>query len=135
MSTFARYLLFQLPGWTIAGVLLAATAQNGWLPAWVAFALGAVLVAKDLIFYPRLRRAYEPGPTHGGTELLGALAKVESPLSPSGTVRIGAERWRARLLDASARAAKGDQVRVLEIDQLTLVVEPATPPPETAPGA
>jgi membrane protein implicated in regulation of membrane protease activity len=135
MSTLARYLLFQLPGWTIAGVLLTAAALEGWLPAWAAFALGAVLVAKDLLFYPRLRRAYEPGPTHGGTELLGALAIVEAPLSPSGTVRIGAERWRARLFDASARVAEGEQVRVREIDQLTLVVEPLTLAPETAPDA
>ena len=56
--------------------------------------------------------------------MLGALARVDTPLCPEGYVRLGPERWQARLTEPAGRAASGEVVRVRAIDHLTLVVEP-----------
>ncbi len=124
MSVFLRYLLFQLPSWALVTVLLVALALSDVLPLWLALAVPAALIVKDLVVFPRVRIAYEPSVEHGGGDLLGALARVDTPLCPEGYVRVGPERWQARLIEPADRVAIGDVVRVRAIDHLTLVVEP-----------
>ena len=58
----------------------------------------ALWIVKDLALFPILRIAYEPAGGSGGAEnLIGALGIVSADLDPEGWVRIGAERWRARV--------------------------------------
>jgi membrane-bound serine protease (ClpP class) len=57
----------------------------------------------------------------GAETLLGARAQVATACRPEGHVRIQGELWRAR---CEAGADPGDQVRVVERDGLTLLVEP-----------
>ena len=123
MPVFVRYLLFQLPSWILVALVLVGLAWKDLLPLWLAWAVVAGLVVKDLVFFPRLRIGYEPSRAHGGGELLGAIAVVDTPLGPEGYVRVGPERWRARLLRAGDRAAPGEAVWVREIERLTLLVE------------
>jgi membrane protein implicated in regulation of membrane protease activity len=47
---------------------------------------------------------------------------VVAPCRPWGRVRLDGEDWAAR---CTAGADPGDRVRVLAVEQLTLVVEPA----------
>ncbi|MED5261600.1 MAG: NfeD family protein [Myxococcota bacterium] len=127
MPVFLRYLVFQLPSWMLATVVLGMLAWYETLPVWVAGALVAALVAKDLLLFPRLRHAYGPGPTDGAAAMRGALVEADTPLCPAGFVRFGAERWRARLADAKDSADAGETLRVREVDRLTLLVEPCRP--------
>ena len=112
------------------------------IPSWLAAVLMAALLAKDLILFPYVRSAYEPGASHGGEALLGAIARVEHAIAPAGWVRIGAETWRARMLDGSTSSAAGEYVEVRGIDDLVLVVAPVAPagspsprPPHDAAGS
>jgi len=127
MPVFLRYLVFQLPSWMLAAVVLGALAWFDTLPGWVAGALVAALVVKDLLLFPRLRRAYGPGPTDGAAAMCGALVEADTPLRPAGYVRFGAERWRARLKDSKGCVEAGETLRVCEVDRLTLLVEPCPP--------
>jgi len=124
MPVFLRYLVFQLPSWMLAVAILGALVWAETVPGWVAASLAGMLVLKDLLLFPRMRRAYEPGPTDGGAAMLGALVRSDTVLCPVGYVRFGAERWQARLVDPSLRAEVGETLRVREIDRLTLLVEP-----------
>jgi membrane protein implicated in regulation of membrane protease activity len=124
---FARYLLFEVWGWLFAAALLGTLTWWEWVPLWLSVALVAGLIVKDLVMFPFVRKAYEPGPAHGATELLGAQVRVENELAPEGYVRAGPERWRARLASGEGRLAPGEAARVRAIDSLTLVVEPADP--------
>jgi membrane protein implicated in regulation of membrane protease activity len=56
----------------------------------------------------------------GAETMLGARAQVITPCRPEGQVRIQGELWRARCVGGADR---GDQVRVVERDGLTLLVE------------
>ena len=62
------------------------------------------------------------------TSLVGEQATVIEPLGPSGRVRVLGENWAARLakpLPEGAALEPERQVRVVKVDGLTLIVEPA----------
>jgi membrane-bound ClpP family serine protease len=119
---FARYLVAEAPGWIVLGVVLAVLVRVWDLGLPVAALLLGLWILKDLALFPVLRIAYEPGGGSGGAEnLLGALAEATTPIAPEGWVRIGAERWRARV--AGAAVARGATVRVKAVQGLELLVE------------
>jgi membrane protein implicated in regulation of membrane protease activity len=128
MRVFARYLAFQTVSWALGVAVLGWLAYAELLPTWLAIVLFGALVLKDLVLFPLTRKAYEHGPEHGATELLGAEVRVETALSPDGYVRAGPERWRARLSgEGDAPLAEGEVARVRELSGLTLIVERMEP--------
>jgi len=59
VSTWQRYILFQIPGWIITGLIIISLWNWRYLPGWIAV-LGFIgWVFKDLLMYPLLRLAYE----------------------------------------------------------------------------
>jgi membrane protein implicated in regulation of membrane protease activity len=121
LLVLGKYLLFQLPGWV--AVSAAAFAAHRWLgfPEPLAFAVVAVYVLKDFVLYPFVRQAYEVEPRRPGAH---QVAVAEDELAPGGFVRLGPERWRARLVPGSARVARGERVRVEGVEGLCLRVRP-----------
>jgi membrane protein implicated in regulation of membrane protease activity len=126
VPVFVRYLIFQLPGWLAAVVVLWAAVFWFGLSAWIAVALVGLLVLKDLLIYPWVRSAYEEGGSgHVGPErLLGALGRTEEALAPSGYVRVAGELWRAEAEGRDTRIEAGQPVRVRDVRGLTLLVDP-----------
>jgi membrane-bound serine protease (ClpP class) len=55
--------------------------------------------------------------------MIGEIGTVITDVDPDGVVEIGTSRWRARTNRATPVLA-GEQVRVAEIDGITLEVEP-----------
>jgi len=124
-STFARYLMFEIPGWVVAAAVLALLVHEEQLPARTAWILLAVFVAKDFALYPVLRVGYQPSAPDGTASLVGALGTARERLDPEGWVRVGAELWRAELAHGQAPLEAGAAVRVVAVDALTLQVERA----------
>ena len=122
MTTLQRYLLFQIPGWVLAVIVLFAL--RGWLglPLWVSFVLFALYVVKDFALYPFLRVGYQPSPRIGAEQLIGEVATVKTPLAPDGYVRVRGELWRARLAAGSAPVEVGARVRVAAARGMILTV-------------
>ncbi len=56
----------------------------------------------------------------GGDAMIGQIAVVIQPLAPSGQVMVNGEIWQA---ESATPAAPGEQVRVRELRDLTLLVE------------
>jgi membrane-bound serine protease (ClpP class) len=56
----------------------------------------------------------------GGDAMIGQIAVVTEPLTPSGQVMVNGELWQA---ESVVPAAPGEQVRVLGLRDLTLLVE------------
>ena len=124
MRVFGRYLMFQATGWGLAALALGLFVHWDWISLWVAGGLLLLLLLKDLVLFPYVRKAYEPSASHGGESLLGAVARVEGSLTPEGWIRVGAERWRARVKGGARDLQTGEYVEVREIDSLVLIVEP-----------
>ena len=122
MKTLARYLVFQVPAWAIAGgVALALDAWTSLPRGWIGAAL-LVYVIKDFALFPFVRDAYEATPHEPGRELVGARGRVIVPLDPAGWIEVRHERWRALSEDASSSIEIGVRVRVRELRGHVLVV-------------
>ena len=123
---FARYLAFEAPSWVLLAAVLVVLVRVWDLTIPVAVLVLALWVVKDLVLFPVLRIAYEPAGGSGGAEnLIGSLGIVSVDLDPEGWVRIGAERWRARVSRDQAPVPSGAAVRVTSVEGLLLRVEPA----------
>lgn len=125
MSTLAKYTLLQIPGWIVTVAVLAIPFELGFLSFRIAAILFGLLLLKDVVVYPFVRRAYEPVSSNRVEELIGHLAEVRQDLSPQGYVRLRGELWWAVAEAAGDSIAAGDRVRVVGVRGFTLLVEPA----------
>lgn len=99
-------------------VVLGVVPFSPWgLPLIVAAALVEVGESLFWIWLSKRRRA-----AVGAEALVGRVAEVTRPCFPLGYVRLDGELWQAR---CDGGADRGDQVRVVGIEGLTLVVEGA----------
>jgi membrane-bound ClpP family serine protease len=124
VRVFGRYLLLMIPG-DLLLVLVLMVAQQ-WFPVsrWLFWALIACAILKDVIMFPFVWRAYDwerPSPYHS---VIGERGLVKSRLDPAGTIQVRGELWKAECRDADQAIESGQFVQVLEMNGLTLVVEP-----------
>ena len=81
-------------------------------------------MAKEIVLFPFVRRAYESGDSEPGKGMVGEKGIAEEFLNPSGYVRIRGELWRAEVRGEKSAVEKGKTVRIHSVHGLTLVVEP-----------
>ena len=119
-----RYILLQVPG-TALLVLILIQLRNWFdLPAWSVLGLVAISVAKDVILFPFVWRAYDwdnQGEVHS---MVGRRGIAKERLAPSGYIKIHGELWKAKVAGCSPPIEKGEAVRVEEMQGLTLLVRP-----------
>jgi membrane-bound serine protease (ClpP class) len=123
MRTFTRYILLQIPGWLAGAAVLIALWDWFGLAPWMAAVLFGLYVAKDLLVYPLVRKAYERGPTAGPEQLVGRVGLTRQRLQPAGYVLVRGELWRAEARNGSP-IEPGTVVRVRAARGYTLEVEP-----------
>jgi membrane protein implicated in regulation of membrane protease activity len=129
-AVFRRYVLFQVPGWLLALVVVVVSHQQLGLPIWAAAALWLVWFGKDIALYPLLRASYEGAGRLPIEQLLGKRGVAIEPLAPRGYVRLQGELWQAQTATADRAISAGTTVEVVDARGLTLVVtEARTPPP------
>ena len=139
MGTFHKYLLLQIPGWIVWGLILVGA--HSWLnlPLWSGLVLLGLAVGKDFALYPYVRSAYESNVKTGAARLLGTRGQVYQALNPQGYVQINGELWRAEIEPADQKAGQperlheeearpslpaGSRVTVRAFRGLTLLVAP-----------
>ena len=115
-----RYALLQLPGTALLIAILFLIRRWIILPDWLVWGLVVLSLVKDVVLFPFVWRAYDPGDpdAHLGVGLRGAAS---TRLAPLGHVRVGAELWRAEALGRAIEA--GEPVRIRARRGLTLLVE------------
>jgi membrane-bound serine protease (ClpP class) len=121
-SRFARYVLWQVPGWIAVTAALAALRWAVDLSIWIVPAGMVAVIVKDLAMYRAVRDTLVPP----RARLLGARGRAVERLAPVGYVRVEGELWRAET--AGGEIAAGAAVVVREANGLTLRVEPADAP-------
>ena len=120
-----RYLLFQIPGWILAILLLGAA--HRWLELSIPAAAGLffLFVAKDFLLYPYVRKAYEPDNRTGAEMLIGTIGVTKQPLDPEGYVLVKGELWRAVAAPPGQPIPQSTLVVIQAVSELTLIVTPA----------
>jgi membrane protein implicated in regulation of membrane protease activity len=135
MTTFQRYLLFQVPGLFIELAVLAALVEWWNMPLWAAVVIFALLAGKDLALYPFLRVGYETREKSGIARLVGERGVVKQRLEPEGYVLVQGELWKARPAEAGRLLEPGARVRVRAFEGMLLLVEAVEPRRSTEPRA
>jgi membrane-bound serine protease (ClpP class) len=123
MSALVRWLLWQLPGWVVVALVVFVAAHVLALPVWLALAVLALFVLKDVVLFPAMKTVLRPP---ASTRLVGARGRTTEALRPSGYVRANGELWRATTRDGRHLPA-GAAVTVVGAEGLTLVVEERPP--------
>jgi membrane protein implicated in regulation of membrane protease activity len=127
VSVWRRYLLFQIPGWALAAILLGALRSWLDLPLWAALLIFAAYVAKDFALYPFLRHSYRQDPRTQLERLIGERAVAAETLNPAGFIRLRGELWKAAVRPGSAAIERGAEVEIEGAEKWTLIVAPAAP--------
>ena len=125
VSTWLRYLLFQIPGWLLAAGVALALWRWGFVAPWLCLACLCAWVLKDLALYPMLRRVYETDRRTGAQALIGARGFAQEDLAPFGFVRVRGELWRASALPSERVIAAGAEVEIVGVERMTIIVRSA----------
>jgi len=129
-----RYFLFQIPDLILLALALAIAVRWWDLSYPIAFTLFGMWLVKDIVMFPVMRVAYEQGDSVSD-RLTGALGTAREEVNPTGYVMVGSELWSAELAAGAEPVAAGACVRVVRLQGLTLLVEPATAPRAERPEA
>jgi membrane protein implicated in regulation of membrane protease activity len=103
----------------VLAVLLLIFLPSPWNAVGTLAALG--LFVLEVVYWQRRMRSRRV--QTGVENLVGAIGEVTKPLSPSGQIRVLGELWEAH---STTRLARGARVRVVDVRNLTLEVEPVT---------
>ncbi len=122
-----KYLLLQVPSWALLAVGLIIARRWVDIPGWLFAAVLGGWIAKDLILYPFVWRAYAAGGESRNRPPMNARGVVIRELSPAGYIEVEGELWRAEVSDGQRSVAQGQRVRVLDRRGFTLLVEPVQP--------
>ena len=125
-----KYSLFQLP--ELGLIVLGLLAVRYWfeLSDWLFWAIIIGWVGKDIVLFPFVRKSFDDAHEGYPYSLVGLQGVVHRKLSPSGMVRIKNELWRAVLKGDGPALGEGSEVRVVDQQNLILLVEPVMPEKE-----
>jgi membrane protein implicated in regulation of membrane protease activity len=124
MTALRRYVLLQIPDACLSALVLAGLYQWAGLAGWLAVGLFGLWVVVNVVQYPFVMHAYSGTPSDmvGPERLIGAPGVVTRTLDPDGWVRVGAELWRADLIEQVGPLPEGSRVQVRAVRGLTLIV-------------
>lgn len=117
-----KYCLIQLPGIAVVFLLLMLVRQWVAIPPGLTWGLIGLWVAKDVIFYPFVWRAYDWGNPKDRNPMIGLCGITKDRLNPSGYISVRGELWKARVIEEGRTIEKGENVLVQGAKGLTLLV-------------
>ncbi len=123
--TARRYALFQIPSIILLSISLFLLHRWVGLSRSIAWTILGLWIAKDIAFFPFLRRSFDTDRAGEMNSMVGEEGTVTDRLAPSGRMLVRGELWQAELLDHTLAAESGESVSVLDVRGLTLIVEPA----------
>lgn len=121
---YLRYILLNIPG--LAAVILILILIQNWVVVaeWLFWSIIGFWVVLDLVLFPFTWRAYDWDRAGQSRSMVGEHGIAKERLAPSGYVQVHGELWRAELIDDGLPAEKGQIVKIVKMDGLTLYVEP-----------
>ena len=100
--------------------------REGFTLSWITLVVGMIGIALAFIVgMPSMVRTRFATPTIGREWMIGEMGEAVIAIDPEGVVEVRGAQWRARTNRATP-VGRGDKVRVVAIDGITLDVEPET---------
>ena len=119
---YIRYGLLMIPG-TI-GLVLILIVVHQWvaIPVWLGLIIVLLWIAKDVLIFPFVWRAYDWNPSDVSGKMIGERGLAKERLAPTGYIQIKGELWRAENIGKGPSIEKGEWVRVQKMTGLKLFV-------------
>ncbi|MBN2038813.1 MAG: NfeD family protein [Spirochaetes bacterium] len=93
-------------------------------PVWIAYIIIFLWILKDIIIFPRVWQSYDSRKVNYKEYLIGVKGVAVDDLNPEGYVKIKGELWKAEIADSEAHVKKGEEIRVLKVENMKLFVSP-----------
>jgi membrane protein implicated in regulation of membrane protease activity len=122
MPTWTRYLLFQIPGWIVAALVLWLARQWEIISLPIALMFFCLLILKDWIVYPWVSSAYEESGPLGSKALIGSRGVAESDVAPVGFIRVRGELWQAVAVPPDRWISAGSKVEIADAEGMKVFV-------------
>lgn len=124
MAPLPKYMLMQVPGALLLGLVLLILRAEGWLETGTALIIIVVWVLKDALLYPFYRHALRDARPQGVDALIGERGTCLTEINGAGLVQVRGEHWQARSA-TDARLSTGNAVRIVDYEGRVLLVVPA----------
>ena len=124
--TLFKYAVLQLPGLALLIFILVAVQRWVDLPQWFIWGSPVIWVAKDVILFPLVWRAYDSRAPDAAHTMIGAKGVANERLAPGGYMQVRGELWRAEIGEGERQIEKGETVEVEGIRGRVLLVRPKT---------
>jgi len=121
---YIRYGLLSIPG-TVVLILVLIVVRN-WVPIpfWLRVSLMLLWVAKEVILFPFVWRAYDHAQSEVFHPMVGLRGITKERLAPAGYILVQGELWKAEKMSGEPPIGINKWVRVQKIEGLKLYVEP-----------
>jgi membrane protein implicated in regulation of membrane protease activity len=123
-QVYIRYGLLTIPGMVVLVLILIVVRNWVPIPFWLQVTLILLWVAKEVILFPFIWRAYDHTRSEVSRSMIGERGLTRQRLAPAGYIRIQAELWKAEIMTGEPPIEKDEWVRVIEIEGLKLSVVP-----------
>jgi membrane-bound ClpP family serine protease len=123
-QVYIRYGLLTIPGMVVLVLILIVVRNWVPIPFWLQVTLILLWVAKEIILFPFIWRAYDHTRSEVSRSMIGERGLTRQRLAPAGYIRIQAELWKAEIMTGEPPIEKDEWVRVIEIEGLKLSVVP-----------
>lgn len=120
-----KYTALQVPAAVLAGLVLWLLWRYDIMPAWLAWSLFFLWIAKDVVLFFYVWPAYEPSGEEGPLSPVGQVGVVEGEMEKGRMrVRVRGETWRARPEPGRGPIRSGQSVLVVDRQGLLIIVRP-----------
>ena len=121
---YIRYGLLAIPG-TVVLILVLIIAQH-WVPIpfWLRITLILLWIAKEVILFPFIWRAYDHNRSEVSSSMIGKRGLTREKLAPVGYIQVQGELWQAEIMPGEPSIEKDKWVRIKNIEGLKLFVVP-----------
>jgi membrane-bound ClpP family serine protease len=119
-----KYTLLQLPVIVLITIVLFVMRQWVTIPVWLIWCIIGLWTIKDIVMFPVVWRSYDQSRPEDPTSIIGMRGITKDRLAPEGYVQVRGELWRGEVMKDSPPIEQGEYVRVIEIQGLTIFVQP-----------
>ena len=119
---YVKYTLVNIPEIALLAVILVLAGRWISIPAWLFWTVIGLSLAKDIILFPFVWRAYDSKDPGSIRSLIGQRGTALEQLAPEGYIRVQGELWKAAAGPGHPPIEKGKTVRVVNAEGLKVFV-------------
>jgi membrane-bound ClpP family serine protease len=106
-------------------ILILIVVEN-WVPIpfWLRVTLIFLWIAKEIILFPFIWRAYDHNRSEVLSPMIGERGRTRARLAPAGYIQVQSELWKAEIMPGVPSIEKDKWVRIKKMEGLKLFVVP-----------